>query len=401
MNILIIGNGFDLAHGLPTSYVDFLKFFHSIDAMPLFSGDQSSYKKHLAQVYPKSPSIQNTLSNIFRSINPFPSIDSFKPVFEDITAQKIYENLKRNIWYHYFYTLYKNGQMKGINWIDFESELSHIIEIFDRTEEKLYKEFVKDAVRNTYPNDEKIGVFLSIVDKFKFLNDSSTFTYRDFLNNSYSQLRSFIYCMELYLQICIENCPITLLSPDIRTINPNAVLCFNYTHTFVTKYGSLFPNVKVHYIHGETKDADTVDTSNMVLGINEYYKDTSDCNSHTNYNIYKKFTQRVINETGFQSREWLHTMNVFEAAYKKTNNQFPSNVYVFGHSLDITDKDILKDFIDRDGVKTTIFYYDKQQQTQQIANLVKMLGQEHFIKMINNVPQQITFIKQQGMIDAS
>lgn len=318
MNILIIGNGFDLAHGLPTSYVDFLKFFHSIDAMPLFSGDQSSYKKHLAQVYPKSPSIQNTLSNIFRSINPIPSIDSFKPVFEDITAQKIYENLKRNIWYHYFYTLYKNGQMKGINWIDFESELSHIIEIFDRTEEKLYKEFVKDAVRNTYPNDEKIGVFLSIVDKFKFLNDSSTFTYRDFLNNSYSQLRSFIYCMELYLQICIENCPITLLSPDIRTINPNAVLCFNYTHTFVTKYGSLFPNVKVHYIHGETKDADTVDTSNMVLGINEYYKDTSDCNSHTNYNIYKKFTQRVINETGFQSREWLHTMNVFEAAYKKT-----------------------------------------------------------------------------------
>lgn len=341
------------------------------------------------------------MSNIFRSINPISSIDSSKPVFEDITAQKIYENLKQNIWYHYFYTLYKNGQMKGINWIDFESELSHIIELFNRTEEKLYKEFVKDAVRNTYPNDEKIGIFLSIVDKFKFLNDSSTFTYRDFLNNSYSQLRSFIYCMELYLQICIENCPITLLSPDIRTINPNAVLCFNYTHTFVTKYGSLFPNVKVHYIHGETKDADTVDTSNMVLGINEYYKDTSDCNSHTNYNIYKKFTQRVINETGFQSREWLHTMNVFEAAYKKTNNQFPSNVYVFGHSLDITDKDILKDFIDRDGVKTTIFYYDKQQQTQQIANLVKMLGQEHFIKMINNVPQQITFIKQQGMIDAS
>lgn len=26
MNILIIGNGFDLAHGLPTKYADFLKF---------------------------------------------------------------------------------------------------------------------------------------------------------------------------------------------------------------------------------------------------------------------------------------------------------------------------------------------------------------------------------------
>lgn len=26
MNILVIGNGFDLAHGLPTTYQDFLKF---------------------------------------------------------------------------------------------------------------------------------------------------------------------------------------------------------------------------------------------------------------------------------------------------------------------------------------------------------------------------------------
>lgn len=26
MNILVIGNGFDLAHGLPTRYIDFLEF---------------------------------------------------------------------------------------------------------------------------------------------------------------------------------------------------------------------------------------------------------------------------------------------------------------------------------------------------------------------------------------
>lgn len=42
----------------------------------------------------------------------------------------------------------------------------------------------------------------------------------------------------------------------------------------------------------------------------------------------------------------------------------------------------------RDGVQTTIFYYDKQQQTQQIANLVKMLGQDTFI---NSVPPKNMF----------
>lgn len=31
MNILIIGNGFDLAHGLPTSYDDFLNLSNVID----------------------------------------------------------------------------------------------------------------------------------------------------------------------------------------------------------------------------------------------------------------------------------------------------------------------------------------------------------------------------------
>jgi len=41
MNILIIGNGFDLAHGLPTKYTDFLEyvkefqFCHNRTADPL------------------------------------------------------------------------------------------------------------------------------------------------------------------------------------------------------------------------------------------------------------------------------------------------------------------------------------------------------------------------------
>ena len=30
MNILVIGNGFDLAHGLPTKYTDFLEFIKVI-----------------------------------------------------------------------------------------------------------------------------------------------------------------------------------------------------------------------------------------------------------------------------------------------------------------------------------------------------------------------------------
>lgn len=50
MNILIIGNGFDLAHRLPTSYTDFLKFFHSVEKMPIFCGTNKEYEERIASV---------------------------------------------------------------------------------------------------------------------------------------------------------------------------------------------------------------------------------------------------------------------------------------------------------------------------------------------------------------
>ena len=37
MNILVLGNGFDLAHGLPTSYKDFLTFCKKIEALYKYS----------------------------------------------------------------------------------------------------------------------------------------------------------------------------------------------------------------------------------------------------------------------------------------------------------------------------------------------------------------------------
>lgn len=44
MEILLIGNGFDLAHGLPTKYRDFLDFCQGIEI--LFSEDFASRKDY-------------------------------------------------------------------------------------------------------------------------------------------------------------------------------------------------------------------------------------------------------------------------------------------------------------------------------------------------------------------
>ena len=70
------------------------------------------------------------------------------------------------------------------------------------------------------------------------------------------------------------------------------------------------------------------------------------------------------------------------------------NVYIFGHSLDITDKDILRELILNENVYTTIFYLNRDVMGQQIANLVKIIGQDELIRRTGGKSKTIEFKQQ-------
>lgn len=74
------------------------------------------------------------------------------------------------------------------------------------------------------------------------------------------------------------------------------------------------------------------------------------------------------------------------------------NLYIFGHSLDVTDGDILWDLILHENVHTTIFYHNKGVMGQQIANLVKVIGQDELIKRTGGSTKTIEFKLQQDMV---
>ena len=74
-------------------------------------------------------------------------------------------------------------------------------------------------------------------------------------------------------------------------------------------------------------------------------------------------------------------------------------LYIFGHSLDITDQDVLKMFICNDNVQTKIFYYRKDQEDKTelgklIRNLILIMGQEELIRRTGGVHKTIEFIPQ-------
>ena len=154
MNILIIGNGFDLAHNLPTKYTDILEFLRIIKITSTWMGDQPSFiSKHLNN-YNAPNYVKNCVENAFSTRQPNLHKSASN---SNLLVQEIYDNLTDNVWYEYLLDIYTKGKMKGINWIDFESEISSIIEQIDRYQENLYMPFdIKSSDEN-----EKLKSFLS------------------------------------------------------------------------------------------------------------------------------------------------------------------------------------------------------------------------------------------------
>lgn len=187
--------------------------------------------------------------------------------------------------------------------------------------------------------------------------------------NLYEDLENIICALDIYLSEFVEKIKVNKL-PLFEQIKPDFVLTFNYTNTYERTYNS-----NVH-IHGKITDKNN--KGNIVLGIYEYL-DKKDQTNKVNYAIFKKFAQRIRNKTGNDYRQ---VLNDIEMIYKKKGTTYSgifdldkdypdgiSCVYIFGHSLDITDKDILAKFIKSDETVVEVYCHDKASEGMAIENI--------------------------------
>ena len=117
----------------------------------------------------------------------------------------------------------------------------------------------------------------------------------------------------------------------------------------------------------------------MVLGIDEYLPEDRRA-AEIDFIEFKKFYQRIYKGTGNEYKKWLLANE-------------PKMLYIFGHSLDVTDGDLLREFLERDDVKTVVFYLDNKQRRQLITNLVKILGEDAVIEKTYGNNPSIVFQK--------
>lgn len=350
MDILVIGNGFDLAHGLKTTYKDFL----------------------LACQNDKLP-------------------DKFK------------EFCQTNVWLKHFLTRNVNSNEEfGETWIDLEEEIFKVIEHINKV--------IFWNIDKQYYNCKSLNIFKKgfYFDFFNIVNNLQDGRYhQDFgkqgyiicnpnlenhkiyfktskglINFLYDQLREFTYAFEHYLdKIVLSN----LDTKSKYTLSLQSgckslfVLSFNYTDTCERLYGKDF-DIKPYYVHGKINCNN--DTCKLVLGTHSFENKPQNKNPRSaipyEFNVFRKHNQR-------------HKYGTIEA-YQKLLDELPKSgqpiFHVIGHSLDETDKKILKHlFITNKNAIINIYYHDEEAQENYINNITEIIEEEEVMRRVRLIYQ--------------
>lgn len=426
MNILVIGNGFDLAHNLPTSYVDFLLFCEKAETVYTanLGATAQDFCQEILTDWETDSAIKQVLIDAFNTRHIAELQNAISEIICPINTSnkeldELYSCIQNNIWLKHFRNLTVDI---GNNWIDFESEIARVVKILD--EVRLNK-----SKRESFKNLEKYKLhFVTTLwemsnpsgnDPLATLNNMDQFI--SFLN---LELEKLIRALEIYLAGFVNRIPITSKSVDIESIHPDCLLSFNYTNTYERIYGASRA-VEYDYIHGKADLSKNVSSCNMVLGIDEYL-DNSRKDTDLEFLPFKKYYQRIYKSTGNRYLNWVDKIKDGYTEYlRKVNVAYSGNpdplqrylghrryydlssipcpqhtLYIFGHSLDVTDKDILKLLICNENVQTKIYYYrknadDKTILGKLIKNLVRIMGQDELIRRTGGTHKTIEFIPQE------
>ena len=341
MDILILGNGFDIAHGLKTKYSDFL-------------------------AYCRQKYIDNQGEDIAKS-------DNF---------------VINNIWAKHFL----NKTLAGDKWIDLEKEIYNVIVKLSAlpylkgvVSNKKYEEtlFVLSKSHLRFNFDE-VGRFF--VEPSTYISGNCYIVEaKDFIDFLYSQLRDFVEEFQKYL-IEEEKEKITDAPKYNLRINTKcaSLLNFNYTDTCEQLYKINFNfndyriKTKAVYVHGRINNEGSC---NLVLGTHSFDNEQIP----VAFNIFKKHHQRHRYGTIEPYQELLKEL-------KHPSKIYTPTFHIIGHSLDETDHSILKHILQaRKEAVIKIYYHDEEALARMQNNIDLIIGEEE-------VMEKVRFIKQDASI---
>lgn len=333
-NILVIGNGYDIAHGLDTRYDDFIKYIRKV------KGDS------------------NVVTNDDR-------------VF-------INKCIVNNGFINYF--LMYTKEVSG--WVDLEKLIKEIIEYFELFFDN-YDQYIDNGciiLRDTTNADihqikenrvkiclRRFPLFYRFTDlnfclDKKYYSKKFGLNKREIIKLLKNQLNEIVKLLQIYLSNHMKEKTDDLKKIcQIEAINPSYVISFNYTDTY-TIYGIKAEDV--FHVHG------SLNKNNMVLGFDD------DDPKNLDFVYFKKYFQRIQKLTGYiDERKFIYED---ERGISHPNQMI---VHFYGHSMDKTDGDIIQKL--RSMASGFVIYkYNQEDYEQKVINLIDVFGKEETTEMI-------------------
>lgn len=381
--LILIGNGFDLAHNLKTGYKDFINWYWEKWYDTLRSSGKSHEYDELCSFKLRSNQYWYLYLNLFTEYNE----DFIKGIRE---STDIYEFIE--------YPLLKNitQSIETKGWVDIENEYYHLLTEY--TKETFQKEDVKKLNKQLEFLREKLIEYLNEINsEDKKCDDSiaekiyAPFNQQDFSllgvkcldehriktlaqNKPLWENKLYSYGMrEPYLRRVIRKAEVVKANPNSNYNNDDLylfmlpdeimMLSFNYTNT-LNEYKEDCSTI--NYIHGKLEEPESV-----IFG----YGDELD----ESYNHIKRLNNNEL-LSNFKSSKYLESdryrklLQFIESA--------PFQVCIMGHSCGNSDRTLLNTIFEHDNCVSIKPYYYEQGD-----------GNDNYLDIIHNISRNFTDMK--------
>ena len=200
-----------------------------------------------------------------------------------------------------------------------------------------------------------------------------------------NDLDNLIRALEIYFTLYVYSQIRENFNDDIISLKlgeNDAIISFNYTDTYNKIYkNNLIAPENIHFIHGNAVLHNN-GNNNMVVGIDETLEG-DEINKNLKYVGFKKYFQRIVKDVDASYT------NLFKLSEDEYNEKI--EVFVFGHSLDKTDSDIIRRIFTAKNSIVTVFSHDHDAQKQQVANLISIIGKDELLNSTYRSEPKIRF----------
>lgn len=311
--LIIIGNGFDIAHGLKSSFNDFISSYFSNCLNTLKK--EGSYKDILIEIYHKDSVIYNlshlniTPENVYEIINQIKKLKNIVFDFKSLLLETIFNKTSK------------------LDWVDVEVEYFRILRITKQTNISL----VRELNLQFQVLKENLIDYLILEEK-KYTNSFDKNPLID------------CFCEKIIKHdIVTHKLEKSILPENLYFLN------FNYTKTFeeyIDKCRQIIPT-EHNYIHGDLYGTNGY----PIFGFgDEFNKDYLLFEEDTNKELFRHI----------KSFEYLQTKNFYLLTRFIDSNAF--QVHIYGHSCGVSDRTLLNQIFEHENCKSIkIFYYKKDE----------------------------------------